>query len=434
MSDYLPTVILPGIGQSFVEMVDENGKKIKNAWPLSISKDLVMEKIKKPLAKMMLLRRDAGFSEAVAQIAAETVDPLAINPDGRTKHRLRPRRFDVPASEYPEEDRKRLYRMVPMQGLAEIIGEDKLFFFAYNSFGDLPSLVDELNAFIKNAKARTGADKVNLLPVSLGGVLMNAYFDKYLGEGDVHRVVNIVAASGGTSVVADVLAHEVEPAEAAQIASIISRGAVEKAKTLMKTVPSAVVEKTMHAAIDAAVQKVCVNSTVTWGAVPGSRYAALERRYLSDGRHEHVRACAARMAEIHNNYPAFVKKITDSGVQIFNLCGYGLQLLPLIKTKTVTSDGMIDTALSSMGAYCAPLGKKFAPGYKPKNDGVTGAVSPDGRIDASACALPDTTWLFSDQEHEAIADNKKAISLAVKLLTDDGFASVHDDPEYPRFS
>lgn len=433
MSDYLPTVILPGIGQSVVEMLDADGRVVKNAWPLSFDKERALAELKGPLAKMMLLRRDAGFSDAVARLAREVIDPLAMGPDGKNKHRLRPRRYDCSVADYPEDEHRRVYRMVPMQGLADIIGEDKLFFFAYNSFGDLETLADELNAFIKNAKALTGAPKVNLMPVSLGGVLMNAYLDKYAEEGDVHRVVNIVSAAGGTHVVADVLGHNVDSAAASGAAGLFGRRAAELAEKMLKTVPASVTEKTLHAGIDAAADKLLLNCTVVWGALPADRYEALEKRYLSDGRRERVRRCASRMFAIHADYPAFLKRLSDCGVEMYSICGYGLSLIPIVKSKNILSDGMIDTSLASLGAYCAPPGKMFGPDYQPKKAGVVDAVSPDRKIDASTCALPDATWFFSDQEHEAIANNQKALSLAVRLLSDDSFGSVYDDPEYPRF-
>ena len=80
--DYLPTVIIPGIGQSLVKLLDAQGNEVKNAWPLSFDKERAIAEIKAPLAKMMLLRRDAGFSDAVARLVKETVDPVTIYPDG----------------------------------------------------------------------------------------------------------------------------------------------------------------------------------------------------------------------------------------------------------------------------------------------------------------------------------------------------------------
>lgn len=60
-NSFYPCIILPGIGQSKTELVDENGKRIKNAWPLSIDEKEMLEAVKKPFIKSVLLRKDAGL-------------------------------------------------------------------------------------------------------------------------------------------------------------------------------------------------------------------------------------------------------------------------------------------------------------------------------------------------------------------------------------
>ena len=39
---YTPCIILPGIGQSKVELLDKKGEKIKMAWPLDVNGDELM--------------------------------------------------------------------------------------------------------------------------------------------------------------------------------------------------------------------------------------------------------------------------------------------------------------------------------------------------------------------------------------------------------
>ena len=59
---FTPCIVLPGIGQSKVELLDKKGEKIKMAWPLDVNGDELMGKLKGPLMKMMLFRKDGGFS------------------------------------------------------------------------------------------------------------------------------------------------------------------------------------------------------------------------------------------------------------------------------------------------------------------------------------------------------------------------------------
>ena len=51
---YTPCIILPGIGQSKVEMLDGNGNKVKMAWPLDFDTDQLLPALKGPMMKMMI--------------------------------------------------------------------------------------------------------------------------------------------------------------------------------------------------------------------------------------------------------------------------------------------------------------------------------------------------------------------------------------------
>ena len=65
-----------------------------------------------------------------------------------------------------------------------------LFFFAYNSFGQPYETAKALDSYIQNVKRLTGSDKVNLVPVSLGGSVATAYFDAYKERDDIHCMLN----------------------------------------------------------------------------------------------------------------------------------------------------------------------------------------------------------------------------------------------------
>lgn len=56
-------------------------------------------------------------------------------------------------------------------------------------------------------KRQTGHDKVDLLPVSLGGTILTAYLDAY-GHKDINSIVGVVACLNGTDIVADMMARD----------------------------------------------------------------------------------------------------------------------------------------------------------------------------------------------------------------------------------
>ena len=158
-----PCIVLPGIGQSKVELLDKKGEKIKMAWPLDVNGDELLGKLKGPLMKMMLFRKDAGFSDKVASLLAEAADPVAVNPDGTMKNNVRVVTYPR-LSDCTEDEKRYIYKMVPMQKLTAVIGEENLYFFAFNSFGEPYKTARALDAYIQQVKEETGSDRVNLVP------------------------------------------------------------------------------------------------------------------------------------------------------------------------------------------------------------------------------------------------------------------------------
>ena len=73
---YYPVVIVPGIGQSKVVEVNEAGEALRTVWPLSFDTGALIDKMKGPFMKMMLFRRDGGFSDAAASAVADAVEDI----------------------------------------------------------------------------------------------------------------------------------------------------------------------------------------------------------------------------------------------------------------------------------------------------------------------------------------------------------------------
>ena len=83
--------------------------------------------------------------------------------------------------------------MVPLSALADIIGEENLYFFAYDIFGKADENARLLREFISTVKAQRQCDKVDLIPVSMGATVAQMYFELYGGDRDVKRVISRAA-------------------------------------------------------------------------------------------------------------------------------------------------------------------------------------------------------------------------------------------------
>ena len=170
--------------------------------------------------------------------------------------------------------------------------------------------------------------------------------------------------------------------------------------------------------------------TTMWGLVPSSMYDELAAKYLGKGT-----KFANDVERFHNaqvNYIKNLKNYAANGVKIYDISGYGLELYSLIDSDS-NSDKIIHSASTSLGATFSKVNEKFPKGYTQKEYQGTNFMSPDGRVDASTCAFPYTTWFFGNQDHEKLARNDVVISLAMELLLVkdmDVFTTV----EYPQFN
>lgn len=435
---HTPTVIVPGIGQSKVDLIDENGNRIKSAWPLQTDSEELLKELKGPLMKMLLFRRDGGFSDKVAEIALKAAEPITCNCDGTKKCKCRVVSYNCSLAACNEEDKRYIYRMVPLEALSEVIGEDHLYFFAYDSYGQPYETATQLREFIQMVKRETGHDKVNLVPVSLGGAMSIAYFDAYGDDGDVDRVLNFVAALNGTRLVADILSGNIETEDHENLLGWLIGGKAKKLndalKILPKDVPSKVIEKLLSKVID----NVIVNCPTIWAVLPSEDYEALRDKYLMDEKYDILREKTDRYHKAHLNYKKMIEKEMARGVRFFNICGYGKPLLPFSKSTEKSSDTIINIESSSMGAISAPFGSHLPDDYTQQNkfcsDTTHSHISPDKTIDATTGLLPDQTWYFKDQIHDDVAYNDVALDIATRVLSDKSFESIFSDAKYPQFN
>ncbi len=432
---FTPCVILPGIGQSKVEMTDKKGEKIKMAWPIDIEGDEILGKIKGALMKMMLFRKDAGFSDKVASIVEEITDPIASLPDGSMKNNLRVVSYPQSLKECTADEKRYIYKMVPLQMLSERIGEENLFFFAYNSFGDTYETAKELSDYIDMVKEKTGSEKVNLVPVSLGGALSIAYFQLFSQKKDVSRVMYFVAALEGSQLIADIMAKDIITENGlAMIEMLADAKTAETVGGFLKIMPEGVFEATVNKALDALIRTVLANSLSMWGIIPPDRYPALADLYLSDKAHASLREKADRFYEYRLHFKEHVRELETQGVEFFAVCGYGLQLLALAKSNKLSSDGIIQISSTSLGAVSAPLGETLAElSGEGRNCTEHQHLSPDGTIDAAFGQWPERTWYFAGQRHDDTAYNDKALTVAARVLSDNTFTDIYSDPELPQF-
>ena len=182
-----PVVIVHGMSQNNTYLVDENGEWAKDnkgnymtAWPLKIDVPALLKTALIPLLKAIVFRKDMGLADALYKAAHEALWIVEKDTKGNYTNNVVVPCYECPMSELSPEVKEEYYKFLPIQELSEIVGEDNVYYFGYDSLGDVISITDHLNYYIHNVVLpQTGAKQVKICSISLGGTIAVRYLDKY---------------------------------------------------------------------------------------------------------------------------------------------------------------------------------------------------------------------------------------------------------------
>ncbi len=374
-----PVIIVPGLGRSKLVLCDDSGNKIKNAWPFELDTKAILDELKGSLMKLMLFRKDAGFSDRIADIVREVAEPLALNPDGTKKHNIKAVEFRKPVSECSAEEKTFIYKAVPVDMFGEKLSEDRLFYFAYDFLGDIGELAASLDSFISFVKEKTGSEKVDLLVVSTAGSVFKAYLKDYSVKSDIGKAVCVAATLDGASLVADIYENKLNLSNPMSLLSSVG-GKAATLSQMAGMIPEEVINNVISKSIDVIKTLILDNCTALWALVPSSETEnALSAANVNDVLREKVRELASF---------DFATYLAEN--EVYSIGGCGKTLPPVVASSDIDCDGLVDTA------------------------SVTYGVSSE------------KVWLYRNQAHDSILYNDSVMSLILKILCDE------DVSEYPR--
>ena len=453
---YSPVIILPGINQSNTVLYRDGESTGLGGGTVFPDLDSILNfadlaPVVLTLLVSLLFQRDIFFTQNAYKLTQKLFEPQRVDLEGKHVNDLRTEVIGRVLDMDEGQRNRALVSFVPAQGVLDVVGEDHMFFFAFNLVGEIWDNVDKLEAYIDYVRKLTGHDKVTLCSLSLGGTLLTGYLEQY-GHKKLDQVVNIVSAGGGTNLFADLMAMDVnqDPAflyrdwfpnmfeKDLKVATGWDNTLGYAVALLARVFPYDLFAGTFRAVWTGALDTVMINCSQFWTLVPAERYPALAERWLGDEAHKTVRGYTDKYYKAQLNLKKNMQAAQKAGVHINNVAGSGLSFgdieytyfTPVASRGKITSDGIIDTALASYGATCAAPGRKLPADYKPKKAGY---LSPDGGIDCSTAYLPDNTWIFLDQHHEA-GRNDAILNLATALVKNPGMNVKTDPKNYPQFN
>lgn len=456
---YCPSVVIPGVFQSQTRMYDEDGNVVtdKDGDPLTqlfinvTTKDIVryVAQAIVPLTLSLALQADLGLSETVAHIVTDVLSNNAKDNEGNHIKNVDVIRYPMSVARCTQEGKDYIYRTIPLENYSEIAGEDHLYFFTYDSFASVSELADELFAFMQNVKKETGHDKINLVPISQGASIANELLERYRDElaRDLNRLIYIVPAADGSRLIGNIFSGSLTTRDTDLYRDMfpgLFPGADEKATAYglnlaVRLLPKTTLHNIINRTVDELRNSILVNATCMWALTPSSEYDTLYARYMTDGTREKLREEVEYFHTAQLNAKKNILYLQDKGVEVFDLCNYDHYLYPIIDGwETCNADGIIQLDSTSFGATSCAIHETLPADYVQKNTYCTcggNHISPDRKVDASSGALCETTFYFDEGDHERTGGNDVIIGLAVELLTDSNFKSVHSYPDrYPQFN
>ncbi len=450
--DVCPAIVVPGIGQSNVWLLDDDGEYVLdadgeriNCFPGYFDIAKIVTKVLLPAILSLVTQQDLGLSKALAEALAGAFYMNSSDWEGKAPDCVEVEKYPYSVARCSEYEKQQIYNNIPLQDYANRVGEDHLYYFSYNSFGNNIDIVDELYAFIQQVKKETGHDKVNIVPISMGGTVANGLLDYYPEVvNDLNKVVYIVPALNGSTIVGDVMTKNIAFLDKDYLYNGFLEGLMDEEEARMieviaRILPDQLLMKALDTAVDKLLADVFSKNTNMWALLPKEYYAEASAELLSAPEYAKIKAQTDRyhIAQVNSNKN--IQNLVDNGVQVFNIVDYDFPLYNIGNAWNAdNADGVIQLSSTAMGVQSALVGETLPEDYVQQNtycdDPSHDHISPDRVVDASTGLLPDTTFYFDGQAHEKTARNDVIIKLATELLATDNITDVYSTPDYPQFN
>lgn len=325
------------------------------------------------------------------------------------------------------------------------------YYFGYDFRADPLVVADDLNTYIEHVLELTGHEKVRLRASSMGGVMTMAYFYKY-GDAKVKSVIFQCCPLQGTAVAGDLFNGRIQITEESvyryaetALPSLLDGFTETLVMGLVNIVYKSgflgnvlnmvqpILDNCAPRVFDELLVPVFKSNCGIWSFVPDEYYESAKEFMLGENPNP---VLLQRIDEYHYEVQQkagdILNGVLDNGVPVMILAGTAIQRTPLVPTWTNDSDGTVDTKYASVGGTIAPLGETLGEDYVQAVDCGHNHISPDNRIDASTCLLPENTWFVTPMLHSTTHDGHGELYRWF-FSNDDTGVNVWSNPDYPQF-
>ena len=327
---------------------------------------------------------------------------------------------------------------------------DRDWYFGYDFRLDPYEHAARLHEWIKAIKDMTGHDRVQLRVSSMGGMVAMAYLEAY-GTGDIEKVLFQCCPFQGTAVAGELFNGLVEIDKNALMN--YAKDALPSLDTgflgaflynlvdvfdllgiwdLLLPVADKLILHLKDRVLEEALFPIFGSMPGIWSFVPIEYYDSAKKQVLNRQTQAGlIKKLDRYQMRVMRRAPGILKGAVKDGVRVYIIAGYNIQRTPLVTAYRKNSDGTDDTDFASVGATCAEIRGTLGKGYKQKVKDGHDHLSKDGVIDASTCALPESTWFIRDMLHATTHAGHKEFYRW--LLSGEKQRTVFDSAQYPQF-
>ncbi len=442
-NELYPTVYVTGFGTPICKEAGNVNSGI--IYPTGADVGAIVEEAIGPcleqLAKGIFTGDFDPYCDELYNAIAPIYDDLVLNPDGTPKDNSGP---DSTVNKHIYLDYTRFSG-----------GEIR---FPYDWRLSPETVADDLSYFIDRVLAKTGKDKVNLIGRCLGGNIVSAYLQNDAAAAEkINEVIFFVPSTEGIGLIGALFSGQIDidaknldtyVDQITKYQDIIEDSVVSEFLTVMLSILEQVyvldVGTMMLQLIVDSVKENLVPRLVrqTYGSFP-SFWAMIPDEYLEDAiafvyntpeLQEEYAGTIALARSFNENIQANAREnitVLSETMDISVVSKYNLPLLPLFTESTANSDGVAETALTSFGATTADYGMMLSEDdIAVMSEDALLYLSPDEKIDASTCVLPDKTWFIKNSYHDHFPESIDVL-LNTILVTPD--MTVFSNEAYPQY-
>ena len=285
---------------------------------------------------------------------------------------------------------------------------------------------DLLHEHIQAVKKATGCPKVSILASCLGTLVTTAYITKY-GTDDLHGVGFTGSVSGGSEAISEAISGKfnfdadavsrmlvdsdyvgefsVDALITTSIDLLSSTGVINGFEAGIR---ETLYEKLVHGVTSALALSTFFTWPTYWALVTPEDYDDAMYYVFGDENSEKRQTYAgliekieAYNTEVRANYIDTLRSIGENEVIFCAVAKYGFQILPIGQSNDIVSDQFVSLNHSSFGATTSKMGTTLGEEYIAQRtaEGYGAYISPDGKVDASTCLYPESTWFIKNASH-----------------------------------